>query len=222
MGPSASGERRRRAGVVVVGASAGAAVVWHLRPDVSGAAGGPDADIVVGCAWAAWLAAGYLCLAVAATAVSAARSRRWLGRLAPPLIRRAVESAVSVGLLAAIVGPTVAAAAPPREPATVTSPRHPPGPALDWPGLSLLLPSPPVSHRPLSAEPRGRAPVVVRAGDTLWAIAARQLGPTATTREVAASWPRWYAANRQLIGADPALIRPGERLTPPPAPRSMR
>jgi nucleoid-associated protein YgaU len=32
---------------------------------------------------------------------------------------------------------------------------------------------------------------------------------------VAASWPRWYAANRRVIGADPDLILPGQILRPP-------
>lgn len=58
--------------------------------------------------------------------------------------------------------------------------------------------------------------VVVRAGDSLWTIAARYLGPHATNAEIAHEWPRWWAANRQLIGSDPNLIQPGLRLSPPP------
>ncbi len=57
--------------------------------------------------------------------------------------------------------------------------------------------------------------VVVRRGDTLWDIAARHLGSGAGAAEVAAEWPRWYAANRDVIGSDPGLIRPGQRLTAP-------
>jgi nucleoid-associated protein YgaU len=48
----------------------------------------------------------------------------------------------------------------------------------------------------------------------LWAIAATRLGPQATPALVAANWPRWYAANRAVIGADPDLIRPGQLLQP--------
>lgn len=65
---------------------------------------------------------------------------------------------------------------------------------------------------------RGRAPdraVVVRRGDTLWDIAARHLGPTATAEETAREWPRWYEANREVIGPEPDLILPGQRLVPP-------
>ncbi len=56
---------------------------------------------------------------------------------------------------------------------------------------------------------------VVRRGDTLWQIAARHLGADASVAEIAAEWPRWYAANHRVIGPDPDLLRPGQRLTPP-------
>ena len=69
---------------------------------------------------------------------------------------------------------------------------------------------------PPRARQAGIAPdVVVRRGDTLWDLAARHLGPDATAADIAAEWPRWYAANRQAIGPDPDLLRPGERLVPP-------
>jgi resuscitation-promoting factor RpfA len=52
-------------------------------------------------------------------------------------------------------------------------------------------------------------------GDSLWRIAARHLGPTATPSDVAAHWPRWYEANRATIGPDPDLMLVGTRLRPP-------
>lgn len=57
--------------------------------------------------------------------------------------------------------------------------------------------------------------LVVRRGDTLWGIAARHLGEHATDQDVAEAWPRWYAANRDVIGPDPDLIHPGQRLVVP-------
>jgi nucleoid-associated protein YgaU len=57
--------------------------------------------------------------------------------------------------------------------------------------------------------------LTVRAGDSLWAIAARHPAGQSTAA-VAAAWPRWYAANRAVIGPQPDLIYPGERLLPPP------
>ncbi|GAA1700230.1 LysM peptidoglycan-binding domain-containing protein [Kribbella yunnanensis] len=58
--------------------------------------------------------------------------------------------------------------------------------------------------------------VTVAAGDSLWGLAARELGPRATEQEIAARWPQWYAANRQVIGSDPNLILPGQVLRVPP------
>ena len=46
-------------------------------------------------------------------------------------------------------------------------------------------------------------------------IVARRLGPSASAAQIDAEWPRWYAANRARIGADPDLIRPGLRLVVP-------
>jgi resuscitation-promoting factor RpfA len=69
---------------------------------------------------------------------------------------------------------------------------------------------------PATAEDHPRPRVVtVAAGDTLWDIAGVQLGPDATVADIAAEWPRWFVANRQVIGDDPDLIYPGERLASP-------
>jgi nucleoid-associated protein YgaU len=57
---------------------------------------------------------------------------------------------------------------------------------------------------------------VVKPGDSLWTIAAAELGPAASDDAIAARWPQWYAANRQLIGPDPNVIHPGQVLNPPP------
>jgi hypothetical protein len=49
---------------------------------------------------------------------------------------------------------------------------------------------------------------LVRPGDSLWSIAEARLGdPT--------YWPRVYALNRDLVGPDPDLIRPGQLLRLP-------
>ncbi|MDQ6752360.1 MAG: hypothetical protein M3017_02850 [Actinomycetota bacterium] len=57
--------------------------------------------------------------------------------------------------------------------------------------------------------------VVVRAGDTLWTLAAAQLGPLATDVEIAEHWPRWFQVNRAAIGNDPNLLLPGQILRAP-------
>ena len=60
--------------------------------------------------------------------------------------------------------------------------------------------------------------VVVLRGDTLWSIAASRLGPGATAAEITAEWHRGLAANRDVIGADPQLILPGQELLAPASP----
>ncbi|WP_344032143.1 LysM domain-containing protein, partial [Paeniglutamicibacter psychrophenolicus] len=57
--------------------------------------------------------------------------------------------------------------------------------------------------------------VVVRPGDSLWAIAARHLPSNAGPEEIAAAWPLWFAANRQLIGPDPDRLEVGVVLQAP-------
>jgi nucleoid-associated protein YgaU len=62
--------------------------------------------------------------------------------------------------------------------------------------------------------------VVVRRSDTLWAIARVRLGSGADLAATAHEVDRWYIANRDVIGADPNLIHPGQRLVPPSKERS--
>ena len=57
--------------------------------------------------------------------------------------------------------------------------------------------------------------VVVRPGDTLWALAHRELPREADDRAVADRVREIHAANRAVIGADPDLILPGQRLRMP-------
>lgn len=78
----------------------------------------------------------------------------------------------------------------------------------------LPLPDRPMSQRPISiAVTTGT--YTVKSGDTLWAIASRDLDPTTSPNIVAAEMKRWYATNRSVIGPDPNLILPGQKLTQP-------
>lgn len=63
---------------------------------------------------------------------------------------------------------------------------------------------------------------VVRAGDSLWNLAAEQLGPLATDADIAAHWPRWYERNRHVIGENPNLIVPGQIFDVPGIPEVPR
>jgi nucleoid-associated protein YgaU len=66
-----------------------------------------------------------------------------------------------------------------------------------------------------SASSRGEVGIVVQRGDSLWSIAARHLGPAATTAQIDAEWHRWFATNRPVIGDDANAIKPGQVLRPP-------
>jgi hypothetical protein len=65
--------------------------------------------------------------------------------------------------------------------------------------------------------PESPAEITVLAGDTLWDIAARDLGPEASDVDVALHWPRWYQANQATIGENPDVLLPGQILMPPAA-----
>jgi len=112
---------------------------------------------------------------------------------AASLVIRA-KGALAVGLVIAVVAGGVSFAgtgggSDPRRPAV----------SADWPTRS---------HH------GRRAAVIVRTGDCLWDIARRRL--THPTRlRVATDWPRWWHSNRGVIGPDPDLVLPGQRLRPP-------
>lgn len=57
--------------------------------------------------------------------------------------------------------------------------------------------------------------IVVQPGDSLWTIAARDLGIGASDASVAEAWPRWYAENKGVIGDRPDVLLPGQILHAP-------
>ncbi len=94
-----------------------------------------------------------------------------------------------------------------------------PSAAAPPPAPIRVLADPAGSARPPDPTPRTERVHVVRPGDTLWDIAAAALagrdGIPPTSRRIAHYWPRVYAANREVIGDDPDLIHPGQRLRLP-------
>jgi len=140
-------------------------------------------------AWAAWWAVSLLVAVI---------DPRVAARFGPPLLR------------AVLVGGVLAATTLPAQASQVT-----PTGALD----GLPLPQRPLTEAPPppATPPAPRDLYVVQPGDTLWAIA-RSRDPSASDAAVAATVTRWHAVNRDVIGPDPDLIRPGQRLVPPGAP----
>jgi hypothetical protein len=180
------------------------------------------------CAWVALL------LAVA----SAARLPGHLGRLAgsafrvlaPTVVRRAVEVMLGATTVLAVTAGAAQAAGPAHRPmaaaahAAIATPLlagldrpAAPAPDLDRPstepsrGIGLVSAVPTRSPVPQAKS----SMVTVRAGDSLWRIAARSLPHDAGPRAIERAWHRWYDANRGVIGADPDLLQPGQQLVPP-------
>ncbi len=175
--------------------------------------------VVAAAALLAWALAAWLAMTVLVTA--AGRLPGMAGRLAgagarriaPAAVRRAVELALGLTVAAGGLGavPASAAPGPDAAPASATD-ASTTRPGLDW---------------PRGAGPAGTAStggeaaesVLVRPGDSLWRLAAQQLqaagAPALSDAQIAQAWPSWWSANRDLVGDDPDLIRPGMRLSPP-------
>jgi hypothetical protein len=138
----------------------------------------------------------------------------------PRAVRRVVLAACGLSLAGSLAAPAYAGTA---------DPDGPPGRA---PASEVLtgLPLPDrttttaqwlgslADHRSQPAASPATAPpgaVRVSPGDTLWDLAEQSLGPGAGPAEVERRWRQIYAANRDVVGADPDLIRPGQRLLLP-------
>ena len=119
----------------------------------------------------------------------------------PTGVRRLVLAACGVALAGGLVQPSQAAA-----PSAVSAPHHRSGPLL----AGLPLPDRAVATS--SSRPRT---VMVRPGDTLWSIAADDLPEGSAAQRITGRWRAIYASNSALIGPDPDVIVPGQRLRLP-------
>ncbi len=177
---------------------------------------GFDVVLVWGCAVAALAVTAWLWLVATLVTLDAARGVPTARRGVPVFLRSAVlvlcGAALTTGLAAPAVAGGTTSTKPPQQLAGLQLPEriavspaaHPePGPTRE-----------PVTPTVARAAAAG---VVVAPGDTLWDLAARHLGPHPTAQETAAAWPAIYALNREVIGPDPGLIEPGQRLLLPPA-----
>lgn len=181
--------------------------------------------------WAAGLAAGFIAAILWRSGNPGAA--RAVGRLSPAFLRRLAAAALGLQLVAvplpALAGGTEnttsigAVASSPVDPVWRPSTAGADAAARSSPAAdptwqpsgqlngSLLIPRAP---RPAQTAET----VTVAAGDTLWALAAAQLGPSAAEAEISRHWPRWYHLNRSVIGPDPNVIIPGQVLAVPPPP----
>ena len=162
-----------------------------------------DELLVRGAGWALGLGtlwAGLVAIAAAAEVVSEGRVALTARLRCPESARRALLAGFSVvlaggGALAA--GPVAATPAPLEQGRT---------------GQGLTLPVPTRPTGTGHAVPAQR--VEVHPGDSLWRISQQRV-PRASAPDVARIVERTYRANRRVIGPDPDLIQPGQRLVLP-------
>lgn len=188
--------------------------------------------VVISCAVLTWSGCVWIASVVVLVAVTAAPgvagriAARWSTALVPVLARHAVRSVLGLAALAAPVAATqpvvaipVSATLIPGIPTVATRPASPlPLPDIGRPPVRPPGDATQVTDTPGDAmDGDTRVMITVEPGDSLWAIAEHDLGPRATDREIAAEWPRWFAANRDEIGPDPDHIVPGVMLRAPPA-----
>lgn len=207
MHPPSCATLRARAVLLWTGVSAlGAGLVAAAGPlvrDLLRAPGGDFAEVFVRCCAAvAVVAATVIWAATTDVVLAVLRSPSPVGRRVGPL--RA--------FLLTICGVAILGTAAPASATPPAGPEDPPG-AADVAGLPL--PDRTVGG-PSGQQPPGAATVRVRAGDSLWSVADRALGPAATETEVAAYWRRLVALNRPVLGATPDIVHPGQRLDLPP------
>lgn len=178
---------------------------------------------VAGLVLLAWWAVGLLGLVLQAAGRRTGRAG-WVRiglRLTPGVLQRVGAAVLGAQLIAA---PAALADVGPGGPGAVdaswTSATAPAGPApadrlpsAAWTPRSPQTPPPgAVSEaRPTTDRPT----ITVRAGDCLWDIAARELGPDATPREVDRRWRDWHRENEDVIGEDPHTLLPGTVLVAP-------
>ena len=127
-----------------------------------------------------------------------------LVRAPAPMVRAVAPRVLRRALFAGTAGALALSPVHADRVASPSQPRH------DLAGLRL-------PDRPVAATPpvTRRQTLVVRPGDTLWAIAARSLPSGATDAEIARACAQWHDANRDVIGDDPNLIFPKQRLIQP-------
>lgn len=168
--------------------------------------------ILTGTCWL-WLLSTLLVLEAARGLPSTAPAPRWL-RHAVLLGCGAVLAASPLPAHAGVHAQDTTSAPPPPSPQSALS-------GLPMPELPLTSAAPPRDHD-RAAPPQRSAPktaprattrhLIVRAGDTLWQIAERELPPEATQQQVAREADRLWRTNRAVIGAEPDLIQPGQEL----------
>jgi nucleoid-associated protein YgaU len=182
-------------------ATAGATglVAWSLPVALAGPGDSFETALVWACAGAGAAATCWLWVVATVVTADALRGLVAVRRGIPAGVRTALLALGGAAIAGGLASPVVAAGQGPAAPHVLAGLRLPErvavGPAAVAPvALPVALPA--------------DTAVVVAPGDTLWDIAARRLG-------AGTSWPAIYGLNRDVIGPDPGVITPGQRLVLP-------
>ena len=108
---------------------------------------------------------------------------------------------------------------PAAEPDGTHSPTESTAPLQAPSGGSATSTSPNTSENHSSTASDAPAPsqrtYTVLPGESLWSVTTRLLPADSSPSEIAQAWPALYHANKDVIGPNPSLIRPGEELSVP-------
>ena len=181
--------------------------------------GGQSFDVVLVwlCEVVLLVAGSWLWVVTGLVARDAARGSDHTRRGVPLPLRRLLLAACGAALAGGLTAP--AYAAPVDEPRGAPSVAGLPAPdrvtvTMHMSRLVARQAAAVTSSRPTEAAPPHT--VLVRPGDTLWSLAADTLAPDAPDAWVTVRWQQIFRANRAVIGADPDLIQPDQRLRLPP------
>jgi hypothetical protein len=189
---------RRRCLVVWGTATLGATglIAWSLPAALTGPGDTFDTVLVRGCAAAVAAATWWLWVVATVVTTDALRGLVTVRRGIPAGVRTALLVLGGAAIAGGLASPVVAAGQGPAGPQVLAGLRLPERVAVAPAAVAAPISSP------------TETAVEVSPGDTLWDIAARRLG-------AGASWPAIYALNRDVIGPDPGVITPGQRLVLP-------
>lgn len=202
---------------------AGAFLTWLLPQIGHGAAGSWSGSfeglLVTASALVGAGCVGWLWLLVTLVVADARRGRPVRAGI-PPVVRRVVLGLCGLSLVGGLAVPAHAdrtAPPPPPESATATESLLVGLPVPDRTTSTTAWLSDVARPAQVKAKPASPRPDAVRVqpGDTLWGLAEASLPDAATPEQIDRRWRDLYRANRDAIGADPDLIRPGQRLLLP-------
>lgn len=177
--------------------------------------------VLLGCAGWAWL---LTCLVLAeAIRMPSGQPLQAQRRGIPPAYRRLVLGACGLALSAGAATPALATPGPVHldpQPAVAAAPS-----AQARAPMHLRAPVPDLARADAQADTEADTEadpgaedddaIVVHTGDSLWRLTAERLPRDADDATIEHAWRRLYAANSELIGADPDHIEPGQRLARP-------